>query len=62
LSHHSLAVVAQKIRSSRNKVWIHIIFVVALAIALYYASVLDRETVFSFLALYDTRFVTRKIA
>jgi len=35
---------------------------VAFAIALYSASVLDRETVTCFLALHDTRFDPKKIA
>jgi hypothetical protein len=62
LSHNSLAVVGQKIRSSHNRVWIHNISAIALAIALYSTSVLDRETVFCFLALHDIRFVPRKMA
>jgi hypothetical protein len=47
---------------SFNKICIHIISAVALATALYSASVLDLETVACFRALQETRFDPRKIA
>jgi hypothetical protein len=43
-------------------VWIHITFVVVFATALYSASVLERETIGCFQALYETRLVPKKTA
>jgi hypothetical protein len=48
--------------NSLSKVWIHINSAVALAMALYSALVLDRETVGCFFADQEIRFEPRKIA
>jgi hypothetical protein len=62
LSHHSFAIEGHVISISRIKVCIHIISIVELAADLYSAFVLDRETIFYFLALRDTRFIPKNRA
>jgi hypothetical protein len=62
LSHHNLATVEWGTLSSCNNFWIHINSTVALARALYSASVLDLETVGYFLALQEIRLGHKKTA
>ena len=62
LSHHNLALHGQGMRSSCRTDCIHISSAVASAIALYSASVLDRDTVFCFFAHQDIKLEPKKIA
>jgi hypothetical protein len=61
LSHHSRALEGE-IFNSLSKVWIHIRSTVALAIALYFASVLDHENVGCFFADHEIRLGQKKTA
>jgi hypothetical protein len=62
LSHHNLAVLGHAIFNSSITILIHITSVVAFAIALYSASVLDLETVACFLALQEIKLEPKKTA
>jgi hypothetical protein len=59
LSHHNRTAIGCCMWSSINNFWTHIISTVALARALYSASVLERETVAYFLTLHEIRLEPR---
>jgi hypothetical protein len=59
LSHHKNVVICFAVFNSESKVCTHIISTIAFVSVLYSASMLNLETIDSFLALYETRFTPR---
>jgi hypothetical protein len=62
LSHHSLALLGQGMHNSCNTDCIQISSAVAYAITLYFASVLERDTVFCSFVHHDIKLGLKKIA
>jgi hypothetical protein len=61
-SHHNLVALGWGTFNSLSRVCIHIISVVALVIALYFASMFDMDTVFYFLSLQEVILEPRNMA